>query len=100
VALIVAILGWIDRQVDIAAVAFNSFGCFANACLHELAWDVMEGAVGLTSLKDMDTPGNFSDSTTVMPSGLGGNDAADASSASEHVAQACSLNILFIDSTM
>jgi hypothetical protein len=31
-----------------------------------------------------------------MPSGSGGNDAADARSVSEHVAQACSLNILTV----
>lgn len=42
----------------------------------------------------MVTPGNFFDSTTVMSSDLGGNDAADANSASEHAAQACSCNMV------
>jgi len=41
----------------------------------------------------METPANFFDSITVMPSGLGGN-AADARSAKEHAAHAaCNLNM-------
>lgn len=38
----------------------------------------------LTSLNEIDTPGNFDDCRVVTPSGVGGNDAAKAGSASEH----------------
>jgi hypothetical protein len=37
-------------------------------------------------LKESETPGNFVDCIVVTPSGLGGNDAANAESAREHVA--------------
>jgi hypothetical protein len=47
----------------------------------------------VTSLYDIEYPGNFADSTTVTPSGLGGNEAPDVSSASEHTAHEYSVSI-------
>jgi hypothetical protein len=41
----------------------------------------------LASLKEIETPGNLVDSTTVTPSGVGGNAAVTTGSASEHTAQ-------------
>jgi hypothetical protein len=47
-----------------------------------------------TSLNEIETPGNLADSTTVMPTGLGGNDAAAALSAKAHTAtRVCDLNM-------
>jgi hypothetical protein len=45
---------------------------------------VLSIAVEPTSLKEIDTPGNLVDCTTVTPSGFGGNEAANAVSATEH----------------
>jgi hypothetical protein len=48
-----------------------------------------------TSLNEIETPGNLADSTTVMPTGLGGNDAAAALSAKAHIAtMVCGLNMM------
>jgi hypothetical protein len=41
----------------------------------------------LTSLNEIDTPGNFDDCRVVTPSGVGGNDAAHAAIVIEHTTQ-------------
>jgi hypothetical protein len=48
--------------------------------------DVGVSSIRYTSLKESETPGNLDDCIVVTPSGLGGNDAANAVSAKEHAA--------------
>jgi hypothetical protein len=40
-------------------------------------WLITKGLI-LTSLYEIETPGNFAESTTVKPVGFGGKDAAEA----------------------
>jgi hypothetical protein len=96
VGLIVAILGRIRRQVDIAAVALDALGGLADACLfHSQFLLPLRNWALLASLKEIETPGNFVDSTTVTPSGVGGNAAATSGSASEHTAhRVCNLGMI------
>jgi hypothetical protein len=86
--LIVAVLRRTGRQIDVSAVTFDAFGCLADACLVKSALCHPEDKLGqLASLKEIETPGNLVDSTTVTPSGVGGNAAVTTGSASEHTAQ-------------
>lgn len=86
--LIVAVLGRVRRQVDVAAVTLDTFGGLADACLGKSQpFPPFGNCTKLASLKEIETPGNLVDSTTVTPSGVGGNAAVTTGSAREHTAQ-------------
>jgi hypothetical protein len=51
----------------------------------------------LTSLKEIETPGNFDDCTVVTSSGVGGNPAANAVQLREHAAhKALDMNMIVV----
>jgi hypothetical protein len=89
VAFVVLVGDEVGGKIHVAAIALDAFGgladlglfCKSVLCVEKKS--IVRSCARLTSLYEMETPGNFTDGITVTPRGFGGNEAAETVSARE-----------------